>query len=130
MDTYKRSRLLTAIKKFNEADYFECHEILEDIWFDVRGNSRDFYQGLLHIAVGFYHLTKINTKNALPASGVASHNFKGTIIQLDKAINKLNKYDEVYSGIKLHELLKQLKSISVRLKKKEVPKRLPKIIIQ
>lgn len=123
MDAYRRSRLLTAIKKFNEADYFECHEILEDIWFDVRGNSRDFYQGLLHIAVGFYHLTKKKPKDA-------STNFKGTIIQLDKAINKLSNYDDIYSGIDLHKLLKKLKSISVSLKKKEVPKRLPKIIIQ
>ncbi len=114
MSDYNRSRLITAINKFNEADYFECHEILEDIWFDVRDDSRNFYQGLLHISVAFYHLTKKN-------------NFKGTLIQLNKAIEKLDSYKVVYSGIDVPKLAAQIKRISIKLKKKEVPKRLPKI---
>lgn len=117
MSDYNRSRLITAINKFNQKDFFECHEILEDIWFDVRDNTRDLYQGLLHIAVGFYHLTKKN-------------NFKGTIIQLTKAEKKLDKFPESAQGIDLAKLLKQIKSIEKRLIKKEVPKRLPKIVIQ
>ncbi|MEO8512650.1 MAG: DUF309 domain-containing protein [Ignavibacteria bacterium] len=114
MSDYNRSRLITAINKFNEADYFECHEIIEDIWFDVRDDSRNFYQGLLHIAVAFYHLTKKN-------------NFKGTLIQLNKAAEKLESYNEVYLGIDVQKLKAQIKRIAIKLKKKEVPKRLPKI---
>ena len=117
MSDYNRSRLIAAINKFNQKDYFECHEILEDLWFDVRDSSRDLYQGLLHIAVGFYHLTKKN-------------NFKGTIIQLTKAEEKLGKFPGVIHGIDLVKLLKQVSSIKKRLIKKEVPKRLPKIVIQ
>lgn len=117
MSDYNRSRLLAAINKFNRKDYFECHEILEDIWFDVRGSTRGLYQGLLHIAVGFYHLTKKN-------------NFKGTVIQLTKAEEKLMKFPGVFHGINLAKLLKQIRSIKKRLIKKEVPKRLPKIEIQ
>jgi predicted metal-dependent hydrolase len=117
MSDYKLSRLVAAIKKFNEGDYFECHEILEDIWFEVRDNSRNFYQGLLHVSVAFYHLTKRN-------------NFKGTIIQITKAIDKLGGYNELYLGIDLVKLKGQLKRMLIKLKKKEVPKRLPKIIMQ
>jgi predicted metal-dependent hydrolase len=117
MSDYNLSRLIAAINKFNEGDYFECHEILEDIWFDVRDGSRNFYQGLLHISVAFYHLTKKN-------------NFKGTIIQLNKALDKLNSFDEQFQGIDLLKLNGQLKRILLKLKKKEVPKRLPKIIMQ
>ncbi|HWA06431.1 MAG TPA: DUF309 domain-containing protein [Ignavibacteria bacterium] len=117
MSDYNRSRLIAAINKFNQKDFFECHEILEDIWFDERGRSRNLYQGLLHIAVGFYHLTKKN-------------NFKGTIIQLTKAEEKLGRFPEVFHGIDLAKLLKQIRSIKKRLIKKEVPKRLPKIILQ
>ncbi len=114
MSAYKHSRLITALKKFNAGDYFECHEILEDIWFDVRDDSRNFYQGLLHITVAFYHLTKKN-------------NFKGTLIQLNKAIEKLDGYKEFFLGIDVSKLVKQIKKIILKLKKKEVPKRLPKI---
>lgn len=114
---YIRSRLIHAIDKFNAGDFFECHEILEDIWFDVRGSSRDFYQGLLHIAVGFYHLTKRKNK-------------KGTILQLNKALTKLEGYGERFNGVDTDKLLKQVKSIAGKLKKNETPKRLPKITIQ
>lgn len=117
MSDYNRSRLIAAANKFNQRDFFECHEILEDIWFDERGRSRNLYQGLLHIAVGFYHLTKKN-------------NFKGTIIQLTKAEEKLGRFPEVFHGVDLAKLLKQIRSIKKRLIKKKVPKRLPKIILQ
>ena len=117
MSDYNLSRLVAAVNKFNEGDYFECHEILEDIWFDVRDDSRDFYQGLLHISVAFYHLTKKN-------------NFKGTLIQLDKAMQRLGAYDKVFSGVDVPKLTGEVKRIIARLKKKEVPKRLPKIIMK
>ena len=117
MDTYTRSRFIHAVNAFNEKDFFECHEILEDIWFDVRDDSRDFYQGLLHIAVGLYHLTK-------------KKNTKGTILQFNKAIVKLSPYEKNFNGIDLEMLLKQVKSISNRIAKHDLPKRLPKIILQ
>jgi predicted metal-dependent hydrolase len=116
-NSYVRSRLIQAADKFNTGDFFECHEILEDVWFDVRDRSRDFYQGLLHIAVGFYHLTK-------------KKNPKGTILQLDKAILKLEPYGKEFSGIETEKLLKQIKRIKDKLKKGGIPKGLPKIVIE
>ena len=117
MSVYHRSRLIAAANKFNNKEYFKSHEILEEIWFDERSSARDFYQGLLHAATAFYHLTKKN-------------NHKGTILQLEKALIKLEKFDTNYQGIDIVLLKKQLLNIYKRLKKKEVPKRLPKIIIQ
>lgn len=117
MSDYNRSRLLLAVKKFNEKDYFECHEILEEIWFDVRDDSRDFYHGLLHAAVGFYHYTK-------------KKNHKGTILQLEKALNRLGKFGGEYDGIDLEKLTKEIKRFIIRLNKKEQPKRLPLIKIR
>ncbi|MBZ0202740.1 MAG: DUF309 domain-containing protein [Ignavibacteria bacterium] len=116
MENYNRSRLIQAINKFNDQDFFECHEILEDIWFDVRDDSRDFYQGLLHIAVGFYHLSK-------------KKNQKGTVIQLNKALDKLTKFGNEFRGIELDRLVISIKNIIKKLNKKELPKKLPKIII-
>lgn len=115
MDDYTRSRFILAVNKFNIQDFFECHEILEDIWFDTRDESRDFYQGLLHIAVGLHHLSKKNNK--------------GTILQLDKAIAKLALYEKNYNGIDLEKLLKQITAINKNLAKKKLPLKFPKIIL-
>jgi len=116
MGGYKLSRLVAAIDKFNQRDYFECHEILEDIWFDERGKERDLYHGLLHFAVGLHHLTGKN-------------NFKGTLLQFNKALFKLEKFEGIVLGIDVTKLKKQIQSLTKKIIKKEVPKRLPKITL-
>jgi predicted metal-dependent hydrolase len=114
MDDYTRSRFIQAVNKFNSKDFFDCHEILEDIWFDVKDDSRDFYQGLLHLAVAFYHLTKKN-------------NTKGMTIQLKKGLLKLEHYDVNFNGIDLGRLRTQILNINKNLAKDKPPVRLPKI---
>jgi predicted metal-dependent hydrolase len=114
---YERSRLLLAVQQFNRKDFFECHETLEDIWFDVRDKSRDFYRGLLHLAVGFYHLN--NKKN--PA---------GALIQLNKALNRFENFGENFKGVDLKVLRVQTLKIITRLKYEDLPQRFPKIIIE
>jgi predicted metal-dependent hydrolase len=117
MDSYTRSRFIQAIDKFNQKDFFECHEILEDIWFDTRDDSRDFYRGMLHIAVGLYHLTK-------------KSNPKGTIIQLNKAIVKLSHYKDNYNDVNLKKLKKEIKNIITELEGNKKPLHLPEITLQ
>lgn len=116
MSAYNRSRLITAIGKFNEQDYFECHEILEDIWFDVHDESRDLYQGLLHYATALYHLTK-------------KKNTKGTFLQLTKALQRLNKFNGKINGIDVPKVIRQIKKLRSKLLKKEMPERPPRITI-
>jgi predicted metal-dependent hydrolase len=68
-------RFNLGIDKFNEREFYECHDILEDVWFEIRGQDRKFYQGLIHLAVGFYHILHKN-------------NPKGALSQLNKVITK------------------------------------------
>lgn len=44
---------LDYIKYMNEEDYFEAHEVLEDLWHSDR---IDFYKGLIQVAVATFHL--------------------------------------------------------------------------
>ena len=46
---------LAGVVKFNECDYYECHEVWEELWTEYRGPSRKFYQGLIQAAVAFYN---------------------------------------------------------------------------
>jgi predicted metal-dependent hydrolase len=48
-------QLLQGIREFNRGDWFECHETVEDLWVGAEGEVRDFYQGIIQIAVALHH---------------------------------------------------------------------------
>jgi hypothetical protein len=54
MDIYD-PRYLAGILFFNEHDFFEAHEVWEDLWAESHGDERRFYQGLIQAAVGLFH---------------------------------------------------------------------------
>jgi hypothetical protein len=45
---------LRGIDLFNAGEYYECHEVLEDIWVISCGQEKLFYQGIIMAAVAFY----------------------------------------------------------------------------
>ncbi|HEY6838899.1 MAG TPA: DUF309 domain-containing protein [Geobacteraceae bacterium] len=64
--------LLQGIATFNAGEWFECHEILEELWVGESGEARDLYQGVLQVAVALHHWREGNYRGAmhLLASGV------------------------------------------------------------
>jgi uncharacterized protein len=75
---------------FNKlADYYECHDLLEDLWLE---EGRDpFYQGLLQVAVSCYH-----TQNA---------NLSGARKLMQAALQKLTLYPAEWMGIQLDRVV-------------------------
>ncbi len=57
--------LIRAIGEFNRGDWFESHETLEDLWAGEEGEMRDFYQGVLQIAVSLHHWREGNFGGAV-----------------------------------------------------------------
>jgi len=57
--------LLEGIDLFNAGEYFECHEVLEDIWRAEADPVRALYQGILQIGVAFHHLRRNNWRGAV-----------------------------------------------------------------
>lgn len=104
MDDGIYGRFCKGIDLFNNHSFYECHDVLEDVWFDVRGSSRRFYQGLIHLAVGFYHIT-------------VRENSKGAVSQLGKGLEKLSDYKPEFQGVELEELLKRIGEIIKEIKK-------------
>ncbi len=45
---------LRGIDLFNASEYYECHEVLEDIWVVSCGQEKLFYQGIIMAAVALY----------------------------------------------------------------------------
>lgn len=62
---------LKGIAAFNECDYYESHELWEELWTDYRGPSRKFYQGLIQAAVALYHFGNGNIRGARKLHGSA-----------------------------------------------------------
>ncbi|MHB8899331.1 MAG: DUF309 domain-containing protein [Thermoguttaceae bacterium] len=51
---------LQGIEHFNRGEYFDSHEVWEELWIDETGEDRRFYQGLIQAAVALYHLENGN----------------------------------------------------------------------
>ncbi len=83
-----------GIEYFNSGYFFEAHDTFEEIWMDERGEGVHFYQGLVQLATGFYHLKM--------------DNLKGAESQLNKGITKLKKYKPQYQNLELTELSNQV----------------------
>jgi hypothetical protein len=64
MDSYD-PRYLAGVLLFNAQDYFEAHEVWEDLWADSHGPERRFYQGLIQAAVGLCHYGNGNLAGAI-----------------------------------------------------------------
>ena len=48
-------QLLQGIREFNNQEWFECHETVEGLWIGESGEVRDFYQGIIQVAVALHH---------------------------------------------------------------------------
>jgi predicted metal-dependent hydrolase len=81
-----------GIEEFNRGSFFECHDILEDLWMGTRGADRLFLQGMIQISVGFYHLL--------------NDNYRGAVSQYTKGLTRLERYRPVHRGIELEPLMK------------------------
>ncbi|HTY12096.1 MAG TPA: DUF309 domain-containing protein [Bacteroidota bacterium] len=89
----EREKFEKGVELFNSRRFFECHDVIEEVWMEWRGSDRTFFQGIIHIAVGFYHL--------------GNENFRGSRSQFLKGIAKLERYQPSYYGVELENFLKQ-----------------------
>jgi predicted metal-dependent hydrolase len=55
---------LIGVQLFNRGDYFESHEVWESIWKQTVGPDREFFQGLIQVAVAICHLCNGNAPGA------------------------------------------------------------------
>ena len=57
--------LFAFMTAFDQGEFFEAHEILEEFWVGYRGDDRDFYKGLIQAAVALHHRRAGNIVGAL-----------------------------------------------------------------
>lgn len=57
-------RLAEFVRLFNNKEFFQAHEVLEELWLETHGELRDFYKGLIQCAVAFLHAARGNPVGA------------------------------------------------------------------
>ena len=57
-------RLVHGIELFNKKEFFDCHEILEELWKNQTEPEKQLTQGLIQIAVAYYHALRGNRLGA------------------------------------------------------------------
>lgn len=87
-------RYLEGIEHFNRCDFFEAHEVWEDLWKEYSGPSRLFYKGLIHVAVCLHHFGNGNIRGARKLY----HSSRGY----------LEPYAPFYEGLNVTKLLTEL----------------------
>ena len=85
---------------FNHRLFFEVHEVLEAQWSQESGEAKLFFQGLIQIAVAFYHRQ--------------NQNLRGALALLQDGLNKVTLHP-VFLGIELQEFVTQLEHCRTEL---------------
>ena len=93
-------RLESGLELIRAGEYFAAHEELEDAWRAAPTQERDFFQGLVHVAVAWYQAGRGRRI--------------GTERQLAKAIRRLEPFAPRHRGVELAPLLAQLRDLSER----------------
>jgi hypothetical protein len=60
---------LQGIAYFNACEFFESHEVWEDLWKNYSGDLRLFYKGLIQAAVALHHFGNGNIRGARKVYG-------------------------------------------------------------
>ncbi|MCF8259250.1 MAG: DUF309 domain-containing protein [Melioribacteraceae bacterium] len=112
-----------GVELFNNEEFFAAHDYFEELWIKAESQNRLFFQGMVQLAVGCYHLI--------------CKNYKGSLSQFTRGISKLEQYPHEYNGVNLGHLLIQIKPFKQQLeyyfedKVAEVaPVNLPKVVYQ
>jgi predicted metal-dependent hydrolase len=90
-----------GINQFNRREFYECHDTLEAVWMNAVTAEKNFFQGILQIAVGLHHLR--------------NENWRGSVILLGEGINRLYAYPADYGGIDVEGLIAQASALLKQL---------------
>ena len=91
MSTDFHEQYREGLRLFNAEDFFECHEVFEELWSESLGNDKKYLQGMIQAAVALFHF--------------GNENFGGAKKLYNSAHEKLKPLGDEYMGIALARFL-------------------------
>ena len=86
--------LAAGLELIRRGEYFAAHEELEEAWRAADASERDFFQGLVHVAVAWYQASRANRV--------------GCARQLEKARRRLEPYAPEHRGVDVGAIVRGL----------------------
>ena len=80
-----------GLRLFNEEEFFECHDVLEELWSETSGPEKKFIQGLIQASIALFHF--------------GNENFGGAKKLYLSARKILDLYGDQFMGIELARFL-------------------------
>jgi len=90
-----------GVEQFNRQEFYACHDTLEALWIEAMEPEKRFYQGILQVAVAFYHLS--------------NQNWRGSVILLGEGMSRLRPYLPEFGGIDVEPFLGQVAHLLTHL---------------
>jgi len=94
MNSSDNHRFAQGIRLFNQGNFFEAHEVWEEIWKETEGEEKIFYQGLIQAAAALAHAQRGNCH--------------GAVSVYLKSRPKLERFPGVWMGIDLQQFRSRL----------------------
>lgn len=85
-----------GLRLFNEEEFFECHDVLEELWSEIQGPEKKFIQGLIQASIALFHF--------------GNENFGGAKKLYFSARKNLDPFDNEYMGILLQDFLRDFEA--------------------
>ena len=100
----KKERLFfDGLRDYEEKDFFEAHELWEELWSEYYLADRTLIQGLIQLAVSFVHL--------------GNGNLNGAKSLLKKSADKFSSFSGIHRGINIDDLKQQIVEIKNEFEK-------------
>lgn len=87
---------------FNRGDYYEAHDVLEDLWLESAGPNHEFYKALIQIAGAYVHMRKQFEQPHHPHHG---RRLAPAARILSSAIARLTPFAPIHMGVDVDALL-------------------------
>ena len=89
-----------GIDEFNKRCFYDAHEYWEELWLDYKLKDATFIQGLIQLAVSYFHLF--------------NNNLNGARSMIHKCLGKFQDI-ETARGLDINELKKQIEHLQTHL---------------
>ena len=94
------ARFAAGVRLFNQENFFEAHDVWEQVWKNAEGEEKTFYQGLIQAAAALLHVQRGNSV--------------GAISVYLKSRPQLDPVPAVWMGVELGRLRYELRSTLMR----------------
>ena len=90
----KEQLFFDGLQAYEEKDFFEAHELWEELWSEYYLDDKTFIQGLIQLAISFVHL--------------GNGNLNGAKSLMKKSADKFSSYSGLHRGINIDKLKQQI----------------------